>query len=225
MNALENENEIKNIESYPDEQYIRIIHDAGFECDCCGKCCTSEFNDHVFLLDDDTRRLIQTHGKSYLRPAPYFDLCDNHGIFYVMGYALKTKPEGDCIFYKGGRCVHYDTRPLICRIFPYMLHREPDEDGFIEFRQISGIDLHGTYHNDINTEQCMEIIKTVKQYEIGFLRQQQIFIKEVEQYFKDNNLRKSDRMYDIMMRKFGKGEIVEVNVFFNGKFSMEKISK
>ncbi len=223
MNKLENENEIKRIESYPDEQYIKIIHEVGFECDCCGKCCTSEFNDHVFLLDDDTRRIIQFQGKSFLRPAPYFELCDNYGRFYVMGYALKTKPDGDCIFYSGGKCIHYNIRPLICRIFPYMLHREPDEDGNIEFRQISGIDMHGTYHNDLKAEQCTEIIKTVKEYEINFLRQQLNFIKEVEKYCKANNLKRSDRMYDIMMRRFKKGETVEVNVFFNGEFTRNNI--
>ncbi|HEX7575947.1 MAG TPA: YkgJ family cysteine cluster protein, partial [Candidatus Methanoperedens sp.] len=101
MEAFNIEKEIRDLESFPDEKYLNIIREVGFVCDRCGKCCTSEFNDHIFLLDDDAQRIIENPGREYLRPAPYFDLCDNLGRFYVMGYALKTKPNGDCIFYTG----------------------------------------------------------------------------------------------------------------------------
>src|SRR5659263_392509 len=111
MNSVDIEKEIEYISSFPDEDYLRIIFEVGFECDFCGKCCTSEFNDHVFLLDDDSERIIENTGREFLRPAPYFDLCDNLGRFYVMGYALKTKQNGDCIFYTGTGCEHYEVRP------------------------------------------------------------------------------------------------------------------
>lgn len=148
MKTDEIEKEMQRIESFPDERFIGIIRELGFECDFCGKCCTSEFNDHVFLLDDDAARIIEALGSNFLRPAPYFDFCDNLGRFYVLGYALKSKPGGDCIFYTGGRCEHYEMRPDICRIFPYMLHREPDETGNIEWRQIGGLNKHGLYHTE-----------------------------------------------------------------------------
>jgi len=225
MKAINIEKEIKCIESFPDEHYLKIIREVGFECDCCGKCCTSEFNDHVFLLDDDTERIIEHAGWEFLRPAPYFDLCDNLGRFYVMGYALKTKPNGDCIFYTGGRCEHYEIRPSICKIFPYMLHREPDEDGNIEFRQIGGLNLHGLYHNEISDESSNEILKSVKNYESGFLRQKLGFINEIERYFKENDLRNSQQMYDRMIRLYHKGKSMEVYVFFRGRFEKEEISK
>jgi Fe-S-cluster containining protein len=225
MNLSDIEQEIKSIDSFPDEDYIKIIHEVGFVCDFCGKCCTGEFNDHVFLLDDDAQRLIRNPGREFLRPAPYFDLCDNLGRFYVMGYALKTRPNRDCIFYIDGRCEHYEIRPLICKIYPYMLHREPDDEGNIEFRQISGLDLHGLYHNEISDETCKEITRSVKDYESGFQRQKLGFIKETERYFKENNLRKSQQMYDRMIRLYHKGNAIEVNVFFQGKFEKEIISK
>ncbi len=142
-----------------------------------------------------------------------------------MGYALKTKPNGDCIFYTGGRCEHYEVRPWICKIYPYMLHREPDEEGNIEFRQISGLDLHGSYHNEISEKMCEEILKSVKDYESGFLRQKLGFIKEIERYFKENNLRNSKQMYDRMMRQYQKGKAIEVYIFFQGRFEKEVISK
>jgi Fe-S-cluster containining protein len=225
MEDLNLEKEIRGLESFPDEEYIKIISEVGFNCDLCGKCCTSEFNDHIFLLDDDAQRIIENHGREYLRPAPYFDLCDNHGRFYVMGYALKTKQNGDCIFYTGSSCEHYEIRPRICKIFPYMLHREPDEDGNIDFRQIGGLDEHGLYHNEIGEETCKEILRTVKEYESGFLRQQQGFIEEIEKYFKENNLKNSQQMYDRMMRLYQKGKAVDVYVFYRGRFEKEVISK
>jgi Fe-S-cluster containining protein len=225
LNAVDIEKEIKCISSFPDEVYIKIIREVGFVCDFCGKCCTSEFNDHVFLLDDDAQRIIEHTGREFLRPAPYFDLCDNLGRFYVMGYALKTKSNGDCIFFRDGRCEHYENRPRICKIYPYMLHREADDGGNLEFRQISGLDIHGTYHNEISEESCKEIHKSVKEYESGFQRQKLGFIREIERYFKENNFRNSQQMYDRMMREYQKGKAIEVNIFFLGKFENMIISK
>jgi Fe-S-cluster containining protein len=219
------ESEIECIESFPVNRFRDIIHEVGFECDCCGKCCTSEFNDHVFLLDEDAQRIIGIAGKKYLRPAPYFDLCDNLGRFYVMGYALKTKNGDNCIFYSGGRCEHYDIRPRICKIFPYMLHREADEEGNIDFRQIGGLDQHGSYHNEITGEFSSKIIRDVKKYEINFLKQKRGFVREIENYFKKNGLKQSRQMYDRKMRDYEKGNEIEVFVFFKGKLEREIISR
>lgn len=225
MKTNELEKEIQYVESFPDGQFIKIIQEVGFECDCCGKCCTSEFNDHVFLLDEDAERIIENAGPGFLRPAPYFDVCDNLGRFYVSGYALKTRHGGDCVFYTGGKCEHYGIRPAICRIFPYMLHREPDEDGNVEFRQVGGLNLHGLYHSELNDETCNEILRAVKKYEISFLRQKLKFNIEVENHFKKHHLKHSRQMYDRMMREFNKGNEIEVYIFFKGNFEKRIISK
>ena len=219
------EKEMQRIESFPDEKFIGIIREVGFECDFCGKCCTSEFNDHVFLLDDDAARITEAIGKDFLRPAPYFDFCDNLGRFYVIGYALKNKPDGGCIFYTGSRCEHYEIRPDICKIFPYMLHREPDEDGNIEFRQIGGLNRHGLYHSDIDEETCKEIVRQVKKYESDFLGQKQRFLNAIKEHFKRHALRHSQQMYDRMMREYETGKEIEVYVLFRGNFEKEKLSK
>ncbi|VVB85942.1 Putative zinc- or iron-chelating domain protein [uncultured archaeon] len=223
--SIEIENEISDIQSFPDNRFIEIIREVGFECDCCGRCCTSEFNDHVFLLDGDAERIIEKCGRSVLRPAPYYDFCDNLGRFYVMGYALRIKPGGNCIFYTGGKCEHYAIRPSVCKIYPYMLHREADEEGSIEWRQIAGLNQHGLYYSDIDERTCEEIVKEVKEYESCFLRQKLRFMHAIEEYFKKHGLRHSQQMYDKRMREFGKGEEIEVYVFFRGKFEKEIISK
>ncbi len=221
----ETEEEIQSISAFPDGKFISIIREVGFECDRCGKCCTSAFNDHVFLLEDDAARITNALGRDFIRPAPYFDFCDNLGRFYVIGYALKNKPNGDCIFYTGGRCGHYEMRPAICRIFPYMLHREPDEDGNVEFRQIGGLDEHGLYHSEIDKKTCMEIVRQVKKYELDFLKQKLEFLNVIKEHFKRQSLRHSRQMYDRMMREYENGRETEVYVFFNGGFEKNTISK
>jgi len=217
--------EIQCLESFPDEQFIEIIREVGFECDCCGKCCTSEFNDHVFLLDMDAARIIEALGRDSLRPAPYFDFCDNLGRFYVLGYALKNKRGKDCIFYTGGRCEHYELRPSICKIYPYMLHREADEEGNIEWRQVGGLNQHGLYHSNISYDACKEILKGVKKYESDFLSQKLRFANAIKNHFDRHSLRHSQQVYDRMMREYEKGKEIEVYVFFRNTFEKEILSK
>ncbi|VVB86861.1 Putative zinc- or iron-chelating domain protein [uncultured archaeon] len=217
------EQEISSVIAYPDERFEEIIREIGFECDRCGRCCTSQFNDHVFLLDEDSERIIRVAGKEALRPAPYYEFCDNLGKFYVMGYALRNKGDGDCIFYTGGLCEHYEDRPGICRIYPYMLHREEDEDGNMDWRQIGGLDKHGLYHSEIDENTCREIARSVKNYEIAFLRQKLAFLHKVEEHFRKSGLRHSQQMYDRMMREFNKGKETDVYVFFMGELVMERL--
>ena len=218
------EHEIRGIIDFPDDRFEEIIREVGFVCDLCGRCCTREFNDHVFLLDDDAQRMIDIAGKEVLRPAPYFEFCDNLGRFYVMGYALRDASKGDCIFYNCGRCDHYPDRPEICKIYPYMLHREEDARGDLDWRQIGGLDLHGLYHGEVGVEKARNIIEAVKRYEIAFLRQKLEFLKKIEEHFKKLGLRHSQQIYDRKMRESKSGAELEVYVFKKGNFVKEKFS-
>lgn len=217
------EHEICRIIDFPDERLEEIIQEVGFFCDCCGKCCTSEFNDHVFLLDEDAERIMEIAGREALRPAPYYEFCDNLGRFYVMGYALRNKSGGNCIFYTGGRCEHYSDRPEICRIYPYMLHREEDDEGNIDWRQIGGLDMHGSYHSEISAEAAKEIAGSVKRYETAFLRQKIAFFNKIDEHFRKHSLRHSKQMYDRKMRELKRGEKIEVFVFEKGGFTRLKL--
>jgi Fe-S-cluster containining protein len=216
--------EISGIIDFPDDNFEEIIREVGFVCDLCGRCCTREFNDHVFLLDDDAERIIEVAGREVLQPAPYYEFCDNLGRFYVMGYALRSKSKGDCIFYTGGRCEHYAERPEICRIFPYMLHREEDDGGDIDWRQIGGLNQHGLYHNDVGVEEARKIAGAVKRYEIAFLKQELAFLNKIEGHFKKHGLRHSKQIYDRKMRELKRGEEIELYVFERGEFIKEKHS-
>lgn len=205
-----------SVKDYPAERLAGIIRDVGFACDCCTKCCTKEFNDHVFLLDKDVAALRSIEAGA-LAPAPYFELCDQHGRFYDSGYALRTRPDGTCFFLEGGRCRIYDRRLSICRIYPHMLHREPDDRGIVDWRQISGLNAHGTYHNEISVEESLAIAQEVKEYETAFLEQTIRFYEFICDHFAGNGLRHIRKIYDDRMRAYRRGEAIEVAVVYNGR--------
>ncbi len=80
--------ELSGLAAYPMERFLEIVKEVGFECNLCGKCCTRDFNDHAFLLDDDAERIGYVD-KAALIPAPYYEFCDQAGTFYVSGYATR----------------------------------------------------------------------------------------------------------------------------------------
>ena len=205
-----------SVSDYPAGKLAEIIRDVGFACDCCTKCCTKEFNDHVFLLDKDTD-VIKGIAPEALIPAPCFELCDQNGKFYDSGYALRTKPDGSCFFLERDRCRIYENRLSICRIYPYMLHREPDADGIVDWRQIGGLNKHGSYHNEISVEESLAIAQEVKDYEIAFLEQTIRFYEFMCDYFTGHGLRNVRKIYDDRMQAFRKGEEIEVAVLYKGR--------
>ncbi|WP_338103476.1 YkgJ family cysteine cluster protein [Methanolapillus millepedarum] len=211
---------------YPKEDFIRIVREVGFECDLCGKCCTKAFNDHVFLLDSDVKRILEIEdaGESVLIPSPYFDFCDQYGNFYVSGFCLKTKNDeiGTCSFLENGRCRIYDKRPLICRVYPYMLHREFDENGTYDWRQISGLNEHGFYETELDTEDASDLYDLTFQYEKEYIEQEQRFLKALSDHFEKNNLKFAQRIYDLKTREYEKGNEATVFVYFDGTFAERK---
>ena len=209
--------ELNDLMEYPIEKLCEIIKEVGFECDLCAKCCTSEFNDHVFLLDNEVPHIRRITSDA-LKPAPYFEFCDNKGTFYVSGYALLTKEDGSCMFLENRRCQIYEDRPMICRLYPYMLHRETDDSGKVDWRQISGLNEHGCYHSEISDEECSKIAVLTKDYEVSYLKHQISFLESVNKHFKEHGLKHVQSIYDRMMRNMKKGDKVRVMVFCNGKF-------
>ena len=206
------------------DEFIAIIKDVGFSCTRCGRCCTAEFNDHVFLLDDDAERVKELCSDA-LVPAPHFELCDQNGNFYVSGYALRWKENGDCIFLEGNRCTIYDQRFRICRIYPYMLHQEYGADGKRDWRQISGLNEHGTYHSEIPDEECRIIAEATIRYEEDFIEKEIAFYKFCLSYFELHNLRPVRKIYDSRMRDFLKGNTIQVFVFHRDHFERHAITK
>jgi len=220
----ETEKELKALKKYPDAKLIEIIKEVGFECDLCGMCCTRQFNDHVFLLEKDVEAMKQIDA-SLITPAPYYEFCDQKGNFYVSGYSLRTKEDGSCVLLENNRCTIYDKRPTICSLYPYMLHRETDEEGNLDWRQISGLDQHGCYHSEITDEDAKVIASDIKEYEEAYLEQQIAFFKKVKEHFKENGSKHVKSVYDRQMRAFEKGKEIVVYVFHNNVLELCHISK
>ena len=217
--------ELRDLRNFPDSEFVGIIRELGFKCELCARCCTKEFNDHVFLLDSDLERIRQIDPDA-VTPAPYYEFCDQNDRFYVSGYALKTKPDGSCVFLENKRCRIYQSRPLICRVYPHMLHREADEFGKVDWRQISGLNEHGSYHSDLDDPACKEIALETRAYEEAYLQQVIGFFEAVKAHFRTNGLKHIQRTYDRKMREFLKGECdLEIFVYCKGGFEKQKLAK
>lgn len=203
--------ELEGLNSFPDSEFVSIIKELGFKCELCARCCTKEFNDHVFLLDADLA-VIRKIDSNAIVPAPYPEFCDQKGRFYVSGYALKTNPDGSCIFLVNKRCKIYENRPLICRVYPHMLHRETDDSGKVDWRQICGLNEHGSYHSELSDLECKAIARETRDYEEAYLKQIINFHEAVQAHFKKNALKHVRGIYDRKMREFLKRD-AELEVF------------
>jgi len=207
------------LEAYPSGALATIISDVGFHCDCCARCCTRKFNGHVLLLDEDARRIRSCEPEA-LEPVPVFDFCDQHGTFYASGYTIRTQgdPEGSCHFLKDCKCRIYEKRPAVCRVYPYMLHQEPDEEGNVDWRQISGLDMHGEYHFSITGEDALRIATDTKIFEDEALAHEIAFLEYTGRYFLEHGLRNVRKKYDDGLRRVHEGEGIEVMVYFQETF-------
>ena len=211
---------------YPIERLSGVIRDVGFRCTACAKCCTRAFNGHVFLLDRDVAA-VREIDPTALEPAPNPEFCDQNGTFYVSGYALRVKDdsEGSCWFLENGRCRIYNRRFAICRIYPYMLHREPDDKGKVDWRQISGLDQHGEYDAKITDDECLTIARETMEYEHAFLAHQIAFLECLHDCFTRHQLRHVQKIYDDRMRQYRKGAPITIMVYSDGQLEKQRIVK
>jgi hypothetical protein len=208
------------------ERLAGVIRGIGFRCTSCAKCCTREFNGHVFLLDRDVTS-VKVFDPDAIEPAPAPEFCDQDGIFYVSGYALRTKADTNesCWFLENGRCRIYDHRFTICRIYPFMIHREPDEHGNVDWRQFSGLDQHGQYDAVVPHDESLDLARETKEYENAFLTQEIRFLEFMQDYFARHKLRHVQKVYDDQMRRFNRGEEITVMVYYDGNLDQRRMQK
>jgi Fe-S-cluster containining protein len=180
----------------------------------------------VFLLDRDVTA-VKTIDPAAIEPAPAPEFCDQNGIFYVSGYAIRTRDDekGSCWFLEKGKCRIYECRFTICRIYPYMLHREADENGRVDWRQFSGLDQHGEYNAAIPEDESLDLARETKEYENAFLTQEIRFLEFMQDYFSRHRLRHVQKVYDDGMRRFNRGEEITVMVCYGGLLERHRITK
>jgi hypothetical protein len=95
-----------------------------FRCTGCARCCRAAFGDNtVTLFPGEIRAIMRATGLEWLQVAEPEEVgdVDRYGNRHAFEWALRKKPDGDCIFLDGGRCSIYDLRPRICRTYPFFL--------------------------------------------------------------------------------------------------------
>jgi len=104
-----------------------------------------------------------------------------------------------------------------------MLHREPDEQGKLDWRQIAGLDNHGEYHTEIPESLCQEAATETREYETACIRQEISFLTYIQDYFSRNRLRHVQKTYDDRMRGFASGDEIRIMVFWSGRLEEHRI--
>ena len=202
----------------PPEYLATEILTTGFRCSGCGACCTRAVNGHIFLLDHDVETVKETDPGSCV-PAPDPEFCDQNGVLYVSGFALRMRDDaaGSCWFLDGKRCRIYDNRFLACRIYPYMLRRSADAGGNIAWRTFSRRNGHGTYGQSLTWEEALGYARLVREYENAVLTHQISFLETIDGYFLLHKLRHDPGVYRESSRRYSRGRPVDIRVFHAGE--------
>ncbi len=211
---------------YPLDYLAGQIKAAGFRCDRCGTCCTRAVNSHIFLLENDVISVREIDPIA-LEPAPDPEFCDQNGMLYVSGYALRMKNDkpGSCWFLEDNMCRIYDRRFSCCRIYPHLLRRNADARGQVTWRQFARQKDHGRYLEDIPEDECVVLAREIKEYENAFLTQQISFLETIHEYFTVHRLWHDEKMYHNQMRRFLNGEPVNERVYHAGELEEHRITK
>ncbi|MDO9034753.1 MAG: YkgJ family cysteine cluster protein [Methanoregula sp.] len=207
--------------AYPLEQMASDIWSTRFRCTACGACCTREVNSHIFLLDHDVS-VVRTLDPHAYEPAPDPEFCDQNGMLYVSGYALRMKNDthGSCWFLENGKCRIYDQRFSVCHIYPHMLRRSAGTPGHVTWRQFARKNEHGRCDPALPFEECLVLAREVKEYENAFLTQQISFLETIYEYFTLNNLRHDPEVYKQTAQRYLYGEPVDISVFHAGELEL-----
>jgi len=204
--------------AYPLERLAIGIWSTRFRCNGCGACCTKAVNPHIFLLDHDVEEVKKIDPDAY-EPAPGPEFCDQNGMLYVSGYALRMQdnPSGSCWFLENNRCRIYDRRFSGCRIYPHMLRRSTGTGGEITWRQFAHKNDHGDYDPHLPLEECLAVAREIKEYENAYLNQQISFLETIHEFFTAHGLRHDAAMFKDRMLRIQQGKPVDIRVFHRGE--------
>ena len=93
---------------------------VSFDCKLCGRCCgdTEDHTRHVLLLKVDAKRITN---QTNLDVSEFADEVEGSEPYV---YEMKKPENGQCFFLKNSRCTIYNSRPLICRFYPFQLDNQ-----------------------------------------------------------------------------------------------------
>lgn len=212
--------------TFPLERLAIEIQATRFRCDCCGACCTQAINHHIFLLDRDVREVKKIDPAAY-EPAPDPEFCDQNGMLYVSGYALRMKDDavGSCWFLENDKCRIYDRRFSICRTYPHMLRRSVGAKEEVTWQKFARPNEHGRSDLLLSLEDCLVLAREIKEYEDAFLTQQIAFLETIHEYFTVHNLRHDPEVNKDRMQQSRQGRPVDIKVFHAGELEEYQIMR
>lgn len=109
------------------EKIAEQIQSIGFHCSKCGACCSAVEMDSnlVMVTPDEIRQVSDAYDLSWQDIAePYPEkIHDKAGHVYTFGWCIHRE-NTNCHFLKNGGCEIYQTRPWICRTYPFVLSDE-----------------------------------------------------------------------------------------------------
>ena len=211
---------------FPLERLAIEIQATKFRCNCCGACCTKAINHHIFLLDRDVRE-VKKIDPAACEPAPDPEFCDQNGILYVSGYALRMKDDavGSCWFLENDKCRIYDRRFSICRTYPHMLRRSIGAKEEVTWQKFARPNEHGRFDLLMSLEDCLVLAREIKEYENAYLTQQIAFLETIHEYFTVHGLRHDPRVHRQRLRQIRKGLPGTIKVFHAGELEEQRIPK
>lgn len=103
------------------EDLASQIHSIGFECLRCGDCCVGDDNS-VVAFPFEIRKILAATGIGWLDAVepPIMGEWDCHGNFHTLEWRIK-KSKDSCKFHSEKGCEIYQTRPVICKTYPFYL--------------------------------------------------------------------------------------------------------
>ncbi len=147
--------------SIDEKQLAREIRAIGFKCRNCAHCCRAEYGDNtVFIFPSEIRRICEKTGlkrDDFAMPTPSQDR-DSKGNIHTFEWVLAK--NGDCIFLKDGLCGIYESRPYICKTYPFYLL-----DGRLMISECEGIG------GDITEEDCRKLAALLKERYIAEIKE------------------------------------------------------
>ncbi len=153
-----------------EKQLAHEITAIGFKCRNCAQCCRAEYGDNtVFIFPSEIRRIQEKTGLNrddFIIPTPSQDR-DSEGNTHTFEWILRK--NGDCIFLKEGLCEIYESRPYICKTYPFYLL-----DGRLMISECEGIG------GDISEEESRKLASLLKERYIAEIKEAIALIERFE---------------------------------------------
>ena len=178
------ETELERARDLAVDDLADAIESMGFECTRCGACCRGHGDDeHTATVFPDEVRTIRNRTdddwRNVARPMPYGLQAGADGsVGETFEWALQTDACGDCAYFTEtdgvGACTVHDSRPLICRTYPFSvalsgtsqpMGEAVDEAGIVRAHECEGLG------REISRDDAEELARTLKRRAIRELEE------------------------------------------------------